>query len=267
MYYTDYHSHSSCSDDGYVPMRDMAAAALECGLSELCLTDHCDLMGLEGELNLTYDWSPVLKQRAEMLRFFGEKLQLPLGLELGMSQVDPEAARKILSQLGLDFVIGSIHNHCPAKGGVDFYVGNYTSPEICHEALDDYFTSMALLAPLDTYDVLGHLIYPLRYMTVRDGQQISLDRYTDRIRAILRTAVEHGHGLELNTWTGKTLTDWVPYLKLYRDCGGEIVTTGSDAHIPGGVGKGIAQAYGLLSELGFRYISVYRARKPQFIKI
>lgn len=267
MYYTDYHSHSSCSADGHVPMRDMAAAAVERGLSELCLTDHCDLLELEGGMNLTYDWSHVLEQRTEMLLLFGERLQLPMGLELGMSQVDPEAARKILSQPGLDFVIGSIHNHRPAAGGVDFYLGKYTSPEICYEALDDYFSSMEILAPLDTYDVLGHLIYPLRYMTARDGQQISLDRYTDRIRAILRTAVEHGHGIELNTWTGKTLTDWIPFLKLYKDCGGEIITTGSDAHIPNGVGRGIREAYGILLDAGFRYVAVYRSRKPQFIKL
>lgn len=267
MYYTDYHSHSSCSADGYVPMRDMAAAALESGLSELCLTDHCDLLELEGGLNLTYDWNPVLEQRAEMLRLFDDRLQLPMGLELGMSQVDPEAARRILSQPGLDFVIGSIHNHCPAKGGVDFYLGKYTSPEICYEALDDYFASMELLAPLDTYDVLGHLIYPLRYMTARDGQLVCLDRYTERIRMILRAAVESGHGIEFNTWTGKTLSDWIPFLKLYKECGGEIITTGSDAHIPDGVGKGIREAYGLLSESGFRYVTTYRSRKPQFIKI
>lgn len=267
MYYTDYHTHSSCSFDGRMPMRDMAAAAVASGLSELCLTDHCDLMNERGGRRFTYDWSPVLAQREEMLRLFGERLKLPMGLELSMSHVDGDAAHRILSQPGLDFVIGSIHNHSEDDGGTDFFCGHYTDPGICYRALDDYFASMETLAPLDTYDVLGHIIYPLRYMTARDGQPVSLDRYTDRIRGILRSAVEHGHGIEMNTWTGKTLEDWLPVLELYKECGGEIITTGSDAHVPGGVGKGIPEIYDLLLHAGFRYVTVYRARKPEFVKI
>lgn len=267
MYYTDYHTHSNCSPDGYVPMREMAQAAVKSGLSELCLTDHCDLLGLNGERQDDYDWQEVLEQREDMLKLYGSRLELPLGLEFGSSHVDAEAARRILSQPELDFVIGSVHNHNLKNGGRDFYLGNYTAPQVCYEALDDYFASLELLAPLDTYDVLGHVIYPLRYMTARDGQTVSLDRYTERIRGILRAAVEHGHGIELNTWTGKTLRDWVPVLKLYRQCGGEIVTVGSDAHIPAGVGKGIPEAYELLLENGFSYVAVYRGRRPKMIKI
>jgi len=267
MYYADYHAHSNCSFDGNVPMADMAQAAVAAGLSELCITDHCDMLSVQGERRFSYDWAPVLAQREQLLARCGGKLALPMGLELSMSHIDPDAARRILSQPGLDFVIGSVHNRSEAAGGFDLYYETYANPELCYQALDDYFSSMEVLAPLDTYDVLGHIIYPLRYMAVRDGQAVSLDRYADRIRAILRCAAEHGHGIEVNTWTGKTVEPWLPVLKFYKDCGGEIVTVGSDAHIPGGVGRGIPQAYGLLAHAGFRYVTVYRSRKPQFIRI
>jgi len=267
MYYTDYHTHSNCSFDSHAPMLEMAAAAVESGLSELCITDHCDLMDAHGARRSCYDWNPVLTQREELLARFGDKLTLPMGLELSMSHVDENAAHHILSQPGLDFVIGSVHNHSEAAGGIDFYFGAYTTSDICYEALDDYFDSMETLAPRDTYDVLAHIIYPLRYMVVRDGQRVSLDKYMGRIRAILRSAVEHGHGIEVNTWTGKTVEDWRPILQLYRACGGEIITVGSDAHQPDGVGKGISQAYDLLLETGFRYVTVYHARQPKFIRL
>jgi histidinol-phosphatase (PHP family) len=267
MYYADYHTHSNCSPDGYVPMREMADAAVKSGLSELCLTDHCDLVGLNGERYDDYSWQEVLKQREEMRRLYGSRLELPLGLEFGSSHVDAEAARRILDQPELDFVIGSVHNHSLKNGGADFYLGKYSSPRVCYDALDDYFSSLEILAPLDTYDVLGHIIYPLRYMAVRDGQAISLDGYMERIRGILRAVAEHGRGIALNTWPGKPLGDWVPGLKLYRQCGGEIVTVGSDAHIPAGVGRGIPEAYELLLETGFPYVAAYRSRKPRMIKI
>lgn len=267
MYYADYHSHSTCSPDGHYPMTDMAQAALSAGISELCLTDHCDLMNEEGALCPDYDWAPVLRQREALLGRFGKDLTLPMGLELGMSHIDPPAARRILSQPGLDFVIGSIHNFSPAAGGADFFFTSYPDAASCRRALDDYFDSMALLAPLDTYDVLGHIIYPLRYMNGRDGRTVTLDPYLDRLEAIFRVAARQGRGIELNTWTGRTLDAWLPLLRLFRACGGEIVTTGSDAHITAGVGKGIAQACDLLRTAGFRYFSVYQGRKPRFIRL
>ena len=79
----------------------------------------------------------------------------------------------------------SIHNLCPEKGGTDLYVVPYPDEAACCAALDDYFASMALLAGTPYYDVLAHIIYPLRYMEV----PVSLEPYYGRIRAILRTAM------------------------------------------------------------------------------
>ena len=56
-------------------------------------------------------------------------------------------------------------------------------------------------------------------------------------------------------------------LELFRGCGGELVTLGSDAHRPLDVGKGIAQAQELLRACGWRYFTVYQGRKPQQIKL
>ena len=164
-------------------------------------------------------------------------------------------------------MIGSLHNYSPEAGGADFYLGDYTSPDICYAALDDYFAHMARLAPLPFYDSLGHIIYPLRYMCMRDGQSVSLDRYMDAIREILKTVVETGHGIEVNTYNGRTVSDWRPILDLYREVGGEILTVGSDAHAPRNVARGIRDAYALIAEAGFRYVAVYARRKPAFIPL
>jgi len=267
MYLADCHTHSRCSPDGFVPMTEMAAAAAAAGFSCLAITDHCDLLELDGShRKLTYDWTPVLSEREELLAQFGDKLSLPFGIEFGMGHIDPEAAHRILSQPGLDFVIGSIHNHQEKSGGKDFFYGAYTSEAYCHATLDEYITSVKALASTDVYDVLGHVIYPLRYME-RDGQHISLETYLPRIRSILQTAVEHGRGIEVNTYVGKTVKPWREVLALYKEVGGEIITVGSDAHRPEGVGAGIPEAYDLLRDMGFRYIATYKARVPQFYKL
>ena len=233
MYYADYHTHSRLSPDSDAPLLDMAEAAARAGLSELCITDHYDLVEMDGTPRTQpLDWPAAVAQWEEVRRRMAGRLILKLGVEFGSPTYDHTAARRTLDQSLLDFVIGSLHNYSPEAGGADFYLGDYTSPEICYAALDDYFAHMARLAPLPFYDSLGHIIYPLRYMCMRDGQSVSLDRYMDAIREILKTVVETGHGIEVNTYNGRTVSDWRPILDLYREVGGEILTVGSDAHAP-----------------------------------
>ena len=63
--------------------------------------------------------------------------------------------------------------------------------------------------------------------------------------------------------TFPTLTE----LRLYRECGGEIVTIGSDAHYPRHVGVGVAQGQALLREAGFRFITAFEKRVPRFVTL
>lgn len=264
MYLIDYHTHSHLSPDADHPLEEMAQAAVDAGLSELCVTDHYDTLTLDGKRSGPYDWTPAADQFRKVREAFRGKLTLRLGIEFGSGHLDGSALQNPPAEL--DFVIGSIHNLSEAKTGIDFYCGPYDCPETCHEVLDDYFTSMAALAPLPLYDVLGHIIYPLRYM-VRDGQNISLDPYMDRIGAILRSAIQSGRGIEVNTYNGRTLGEWTPVLDLYKAMGGEIVTTGSDAHCPENVAKGIREATALLRDRGFRYLTSYEGRTPHFVKL
>lgn len=267
MYLADCHTHTCCSNDSQAPLAEMAAAAHNCGVTHLCTTDHCDLMDLDGNPVHTLDWTPILAQYGAVRAALPAGLELALGLELGSAQAAPDRARAIVSGAPLDFVIGSVHNLSPERGGRDFYFLEYETPQACHQALEDYFASMLALAPLVHYDSLGHIIYPLRYMNGRAGHHITLERYQDQIKQLLKLVVETGHSIEVNTHCGREVEDWRPILRQYRALGGELVTLGSDAHTPGDVGKGIAQAQELLRETGFRYFSVYRQRKPEWIKL
>lgn len=264
MYLTDLHTHSILSMDGHVPLSEMAQAAVDAGFSVLAVTDHCDLLSETGQRSLTFDWPPALAQFSETSPQFRDRLALRLGIELGEVHVSPEHARAIIAGAGsaLDQVIGSIHNWREENGGGEYYHTRFNSPDICRTALDDYFTSMEDLVALpDCYDILAHIIYPLRYMH-RDGHETSLKPWWDRLANILRTVVDTGHAIEINTCRGHTVAEWQDILKLYRDLGGELVTAGSDAHYPVDVGKGIHEAYALLQACGFRYVATYTHRTP-----
>lgn len=267
MYLADYHTHTQCSPDSEAPLAEMAQAAVDAGLQELCTTDHCDLIDLDGRRVYGLDWAPILAQYEAARRQFQGKLTLLLGLELGSAHVDLPAAEQILSAAPVDFVIGSVHNQSLAAGGRDFYFLDYATQADCYAALDDYFASLLALAPLPCYHALGHIIYPLRYMNGRAGHHVTLDRYRDQLDELLRTVIQTGRAIEVNTHCGDEVADWEPILLRYRQLGGELVTTGSDAHRPQHVALGIRDAQELLLHTGFRYQTIYRQGTPEQIKL
>jgi histidinol-phosphatase (PHP family) len=265
MYLTDLHMHTLCSPDGGYALADMGAAAAAAGLSEICMTDHCDLMDLEGNFTSSFAWSSLEAEFDKTEQVAG--LTIRFGIELGEGQEDFAVAERILKNPKLDFVIGSLHNLSRGSGGTDFYFKKYTSKEQCYQDLDDYFSQMYLLAQRGCFDVLGHVSYPLRYMRGRDGQNVTLERYRDQIAEIFRLVIQNGKGIELNTNRGRSLKEWIPLLHLYKDLGGEIITVGSDAHRPDHVGLGIFDAYALLEATKFRYVASYQEREPHFFPV
>ena len=56
-------------------------------------------------------------------------------------------------------------------------------------------------------------------------------------------------------------------LKIYKELGGEILTTGSDAHSAGRVGYRFDDLNELIRDAGFEYITVFENRRPRFISL
>ena len=248
-------------------MTELVRCALENGLRELTITDHCDLLSMEGTITLDFDWAPLRTQFLEAKELAGDRLRLNYGIELGGASDFPEAADLILRE-NTDFVLGSVHNLSVSAGCTDFYDLDYrNNPELCRSALEDYFASMERLAAWNGFDSLAHLPYLLRYLRDRDGMPITLDPWEGRIRAILRTLIRNGKALELNTCRGKSVEDYRGLLRWYRQEGGALVTLGSDAHDPRDVGKGLREAQLLLKEEGFRSFAIYHKHIPTEIPL
>lgn len=271
MFLGDVHTHSLCSPDGHHTVTEMARAAKAVGLTHLCLTDHCDLVTLQGAPAYTYDWTPYNAAVAEARACLPPHLELCQGMELGEVYENPGAARSILAAAPqLDFVIGSVHNYRAIKGKTDFYYADYPDHDACQSTLEDYLGSLELLVTFpDCYDALGHVIYPLRYINDRGPHPFSLleGDFRDRTVAILRRAAQDGKAMEVNTWRGRSIEEWIPYLRLFKSLGGELITVGSDAHTVQDVGKGIREVYAVIAQCGFDYVAVYHGRKAGMEKL
>ena len=114
--------------------------------------------------------------------------------------------------------------------------------------------------------MVGHVIYPLRYMN-GPYDTPSLDRYRDQIREILRLAIQSGRGIEINTWKGQTLREWIPILRGLPGVRRGDPHSGLGCPRAGTSGPGDSGGLWLMADCGFRYVAVYHARKPEMIRL
>ena len=266
MYLCDVHCHTLISPDSHALLADMARAAVDAGLRELCVTDHCDLLGGDGKPNAVFDWPAAKEQYRTVKGSLGDRLTLRLGIELGSAPYAPDTARAILAEGGdgLDFVLGSLHNWIGAEGNIDLYHTSYAGdPALARRAVEstlDHTWALVTKYP-DCYDSLAHVNYPLRYIR-RDGIDLSLADWEDRVRDIFTEIAKTDHALEVNTRQGLDLDSWPTILRWFKECGGRLVTVGSDAHRPEDVAKGIPEALELLDAAGFDHVAAFVGRKP-----
>lgn len=277
MFLADYHVHSSCSFDAKDRMVDMAKSELSKGIMEICFTDHVDF-GDQQTMQIGPDRFQLpksqVKQFIEAMEKAPEGIDIKIGLELGEGNHDPARAKRIYAMPEYDFILGSLHN---LKGEKDFYYIKYESYEQCYELYDRYMDELIDLAGIGCFDCMAHIGYCLRYMHKQGfDAEVTLDRFGRKVDTLLRTLIENGKGIELN------VADLVPggrddpllmpvpniaILRRYRELGGDIITVGSDAHNVKAAGVGLREGYELLSDIGFKYVAVYKRHKPEFKRI
>jgi len=269
MQYIDQHLHTDSSEDSIAAMKDMAAAASTAGLDAICFTDHCDLIYFNRagvpDPNCYEYWSRSVREYNEMGKFPGLKVRI--GMELGAINQDPENARRCYETEGLDFTLGSVHS---MRDQVDFCLIKYRDYDECRNMVAQYLDENIETAKLGYFDSLAHVGYTIRYM-MPYGIEIDYTQFEDMLKELYSILIHSGKGLELNTsglrQGAGTMFPTKYMIELYRQCGGEIVTVGSDAHSPGDVGSCFEQATELLVGVGFRYMAVYEKHKPSFVKI
>ncbi len=265
MYLSDFHLHSRWSPDSVADMRDMARVALDRGFRELCFTDHVEVMNTKCWSRNRFDWPALSEAVAAARAELGDRIAIRLGAELGEAPRDFGYAEELLAQMPpMDFIIGSIHQLSDAFGCEDLATASTADPELSRRQITDYLALVWKLAKWGKFSVLGHLTLPLRYMNERAGGHMTFDGYEAEVEEIYRALIQSGCGIELNVNRGRTPLPDEKWLKLYRDCGGEIITVGTDAHRPADVGRFVPERLELLKACGFKAYCTFEARKPVF---
>lgn len=269
----DYHLHSYYSDDSKTPMNDQIKRAIELGLDEMCFTEHVDY-GIKrdwDEGNITYregkplanaNYPEYFKEIDRRRQEYAGKITLKAGLEFGIQTHTIRRYESLYEQYRdkIDFILLSIHQ----VNDKEFWTQDFQAGKSQSEYNHEYYNELLrVVKNYHDYSVLAHLDLIVRY----DKQGIyPFENVRDTVEEILRTVIADGKGIELNTSSWHYgLKDTQPsraILEMYRDMGGEILTLGSDAHVPGYLADHMDDGRNILRELGFRHFCTFEKMKP-----
>jgi len=266
--WADMHTHTKYSHDSRCEVTDLCRQEIQKGMNMVAITDHCDIQYKEN-IDLMANAGRSYEAAKEADHRFGTELKVLTGIELGEGIWFPEECERIANAFDFDVRIGAVHavryrEYTMPYSQIDF--SEFQPEEIAeyiHVYLDDVMESLRLL----DYDILAHLMNPVKYIEKTAGISVQLSQFDDKISEILQYIIKHGMALEVNTAALQTdyqgLMPGKEILQKYREMGGYLITLGSDAHIAENGAKGFEEAVSLLKELGFRKLFYYEGRKSR----
>lgn len=216
-YLADTHMHSIYSYDGQMCINDMILKGGHLGLKYMAFTEHLEF----GQITLKQfiNRYQVYSNEIERLKEEYPDITLIKGVEFSNPEKYPKELEAV-NKLDLDYIIGS--NHESPKDNSELEILNY-------------YKKILVMVKLGGIDSLGHLDYLRRKHDDSFGDNESLKRTRDDIlREIYSNIIKNDIALEINSSAvRRNGLDSFPSnekLELYKECGGEKVTIGSDAH-------------------------------------
>ncbi len=262
----DFHLHSDFSGDCHVPMKHMIEEAIHKGIQRLCFTDHHDMDYPTGVLpiDFTLNIDAYVQQIEIYQHLYRDKIELLMGIELGVQPHLHPQLSQIVAAYPFDFVLASSH----LAKGLDPYAPDFFQHYTQYDGYLAYFEdTLQNIQNYNDYDIYGHLDYIIRYGNF-SHKHICYADFQDILDLILKGIIDQGKGIELNT-SGFRHNLMAPHpsieiLTRYYELGGEIITLGSDSHTPQTLMFQFDLGKEILKKIGFSHFTTFVQRKPYF---
>lgn len=266
VYGFDMHTHSHNSLDSQCSISDMAKNAARNNLRGFAVTDHCDIADYK-----SLDLHKIIQGSIDEIESVSRLTNGPTilkGIEMGEAFWYPEIVSEILKKYDFDVVIGSVHAvkfkmYEMYYSKIDF---STIKNDVLNAYLEAYFNDMITMTEICDFDILAHLSCPLRYINGKYKRSVDLRKYEGKIKKILNNIINRSIALEINTscvFNSSAYCEFMPeewIIKMYKDMGGYLITTGSDAHIASNSANRFDELYNLLKRIGFKDTYYYKNR-------
>ena len=258
IYKTDYHVHSTFSDGRSAP-EDYVTAALAAGLKEIGFSEHFTPFMPPQKWNMDPANLGRYFEHVGRLKICNSEVKIRTGLEMDYFPGREEETRSMISNMPLDYVIGSIHY----QGDVTVDLGpEYYEGKDVDSLYESYFETAFSAVRSGLFDIIGHcdLIRIYGYKPVSDPEPL--------YRTLARLMKQYNVAFELNTnGRNRPIADFYPdrkYLHIFQE-EKVPVCVNSDAHMPSRVAQYFDEAYELLRYTGFNEMVVFENRKRRTV--
>lgn len=259
----DFHLHSNFSVDCKVPPEDMVKEAIKMGLKAICFTDHIDLsLDQDKSKNVLFNIEDYIKEINKLKYTYINEIEVLKGAEFGL-QLGLIDEYDELSKNPFDFILCSIHS----IDGERIFSREKSFESDYERGQVRYYTELLeVVKRFDSFDSLAHIDFIDRYYKFNDIDYEFSDAAKELVYEILKVLVDKGKALEINTaalrYDMKSFHPQDEILDMYKSLGGELITVGSDAHYTEDLAYGIKDAEKYLKEKGFKYLYIYKKRRP-----
>lgn len=271
MFKCDYHTHTIFSFDGANTPDEMCEAAIARGITDLAITDHFECNLKADGAYAEYDADAACDAIMAAKKKYNGKINLTYGIELGQPNQYPEEAKRLLESHNFEFVIGSVHN---LFNSPDFYYYDFT--KIDNDGYISLLFEKNVKEICDAIDVcdkiytIAHLTYMHRYVAMA-GKNHDFTKHFDSVSKLYEKMISKDIALEVNVstlWRGLGFTmPTIDFISLYKECGGKLVTVGTDSHGIAHIGECVEDGFDLLRKVGLNDVVVVRNGEKTVIKI
>ncbi len=272
MFFCDYHIHSAYSFDGDPSATPIAICeeAIRKGITDIAITDHLEANSDAEGLYPPYNAKAAFDAIIHAKELYSKKLNIAYGIEIGQANQYPDVANGLIAEFPFEFVLASVHS---LRGMQDFYYLDYPSmteeeiKRLYFAYLDEVIENINTLNKVSS---IAHITYPHRYIA-QAGLTFDASPFADKLAEVFSVMISKEIALEINSSThAKGLGFTMPskeILSIYRECGGRLITLGSDAHSVSAMGGSVPYAAELVKSLGFDSAMVIRNSQKELIKL
>ena len=263
---TDGHNHTRhFSPDAEQSIEELCVASEQRGLKRIAITEHYDADFPDSTLNWVFNIDEYAKAFPKW-QASNPAIELLMGVEFGYQTHLATGIDELALQAPFDVVLLSNH----LIRGEDIYVSRLCYEIPRSERFAEYVGTLAEMTErCNNFDVVAHYDYINRYGT-DDDRRVSYDDCPAEFDRFLEALVSKEKALEINTKSiqklaQKNAADSMPDPKIIRryiDMGGKLITLGSDAHTPDGVGICFEETAEYLKSLGITETVYYKGHKP-----
>lgn len=268
MRISDYHIHTHYSPDSSMQPSHAVEYAIKEGITDICFTEHMDL----GHHMQSFNRIPAFQEMqdsVQKLRKIYPEINIGYGLEVGYMLETAVQTANVVSQQAFDYIL--LSTHC--VDGIDCYLSESKRGRdkvtAYRRYLETLYESVIDNNLCNHYDCVGHIGYIAKCNHYEENS-FPYELFPELLDEILLRIIKNEKGIEVNTSGLKRAGHLLPHpsiISRYYELGGRIITVGSDAHRPEQVGGNIREAMKIIKDSGFKEITLFCNRVPQFISI